>query len=140
VSGSGGRPLLNIPAVKDPAERISLTLGQDFRRQLIPAAGERAGLKLSGFVSRPEFTRSNASQMYVYVNGRFVKDYLLNHAVMTAYRRLIEPRRYPSWCSTWRSCRRCRRERPPARWVVRPQIYALSQRPGSVIGAGLGRG
>ncbi len=76
--------------MKDPAERISLTLGQDFRRQLIPAAGERGGVKLRGFVSRPEFTRSNASQMYVYVNGRFVKDYLLNHAVMTAYRRLIE--------------------------------------------------
>ena len=53
-------------------------------------------MKLSGFVSRPEFTRSNASQMYLYVNGRFVKDYLLNHAVMTAYRRLIEPRRYPA--------------------------------------------
>ena len=95
VSASG-RPLLNIPAVKDPAERISLTLGQDFRHQLVPVAGERGGLKLHGFVSRPEFTRSNASQMYIYVNGRFVKDYLLNHAVMTAYRRLIEARRYPS--------------------------------------------
>jgi DNA mismatch repair protein MutL len=34
--------------------------------------------------------------MYLYVNGRFVKDYLLNHAVMTAYRRLIEARRYPA--------------------------------------------
>jgi DNA mismatch repair protein MutL len=93
---AAGRPLLNIPAVKRLDERIALTLGQDFRRQLIPAVGERAGVKLSGFVSRPEFTRSNAAQMYVYVNGRFVKDYLLNHAVMTAYRRLIEPRRYPS--------------------------------------------
>ncbi len=95
VSASG-RPILNIPAVKDPAERISLTLGQDFRRQLVPVMGECGGVKLRGFVSRPEFTRSNASQMYVYVNNRFVKDYLLNHAVMTAYRRLIEARRYPS--------------------------------------------
>ena len=49
VSGSGGRPLLNIPAVKDPAERISLTLGQDFRHQLIPAAGERAGREAPRF-------------------------------------------------------------------------------------------
>jgi DNA mismatch repair protein MutL len=95
-ASASGRTLLNIPAVKDLAERISLTLGQDLRRQLIPATGERAGVRLHGFVSRPEFTRSNTSQMYVYVNGRFVKDYLLNHAVMTAYRRLIEARRYPS--------------------------------------------
>ena len=53
-------------------------------------------MRLKGLVSRPEFTRSSAAQMYLYVNGRFVKDYLLNHAVMTAYRRLIEARRYPA--------------------------------------------
>ncbi len=93
---AGGRTLMNVPAAKDLSERISLTLGQDFRSQLAPASGEREGATLKGFVSRPEFTRSNSSQIYLYVNGRFVKDYLLNHAVMTAYRRIIEPRRYPS--------------------------------------------
>ena len=93
---AGAKPILNIPAVQDPAERIALTLGQDFRRQLIPVAGEISGVRLEGFASRPEFTRSSAAQMYLYVNGRFVKDYLLNHAVMTAYRRLIEARRYPA--------------------------------------------
>ena len=92
----GGRLVLNIPAVPDLSERIALTLGQDFRGQLIPAAGESEGVRLQGFVSRPEFTRSGATQMYLYVNRRFVKDYLLNHAVMTAYRRLIEARRYPA--------------------------------------------
>jgi DNA mismatch repair protein MutL len=92
----GARPVLNIPAVQDLAERIALTLGQDFRGQLIQAVGESEGVRLQGFVSRPEFTRSGATQMYLYVNRRFVKDYLLNHAVMTAYRRLIEARRYPA--------------------------------------------
>ncbi|MCL5807595.1 MAG: DNA mismatch repair endonuclease MutL [Deltaproteobacteria bacterium] len=92
----GGRPVMNIPAVPDLSERIALTLGQDFRGQLIPVAGEREGVRLKGFISRPEFTRSGATQMYLYVNRRFVKDYLLNHAVMTAYRRLIEARRYPA--------------------------------------------
>jgi len=93
---AGTKSILNIPAVQDPAERIALTLGRDFRRQLIPAAGEIPGVRLSGFVSRPEFTRSSAAQIYLYVNGRFVKDHLPNHAVMTAYRRLIEARRYPA--------------------------------------------
>ncbi|MDP1989482.1 MAG: DNA mismatch repair endonuclease MutL [Syntrophales bacterium] len=92
----GGRPVLNIPAVPDLSERIALTLGQDLHGQLIPASGENEGVRLQGFVSRPEFTRSGATQMYLYVNRRFVKDYLLNHAVMTAYRRLIEARRYPA--------------------------------------------
>lgn len=93
---AGAKSLLNIPAAQDPAERIALTLGRDFRSQLIPAAGQIPGTRLKGFVSRPEFTRSSATQIYIYVNGRFVKDYLLNHAVMTAYRRLIEARRYPA--------------------------------------------
>jgi DNA mismatch repair protein MutL len=90
------RPLLNVPAARDLSERIALILGRDFRDQLVPVAGEGDGVKLGGFVSRPEFTRSGTAQMYLYVNGRFVKDYLLNHAVMTAYRRLIEPRRHPA--------------------------------------------
>ncbi len=93
---ASGKAVLNIPVAKDLAERIALTLGQDFRGQLIPVAGERAGVGLDGFVSRPEFTRSGAAQMYLYVNRRYVKDYLLNHAVMTAYRRVIEARRYPA--------------------------------------------
>jgi DNA mismatch repair protein MutL len=93
---AGGRTLMNVPAAKDLAERIALTLGRDFWGQLIPAAGKMDGVVLDGFVSRPEFTRSSAAQIYLYVNGRFVKDYLLNHAVMTAFRRIIEPRRYPA--------------------------------------------
>ena len=93
---AGGRTLMNVPAARDLAERIALTLGRDFWGQLVPAAGETEGAALNGFVSRPEFTRSSAAQIYLYVNGRFVKDYLLNHAVMTAFRRMIEPRRYPA--------------------------------------------
>ena len=93
---AGGKTLMSVPAARDPAERIALTLGRDFWGQLVPATGRREGAALEGFVSRPEFTRSNAHQIYIYVNGRFVKDYLLNHAVMTAFRRIIEPRRYPA--------------------------------------------
>jgi DNA mismatch repair protein MutL len=95
-ASAAGRPLLNIPAVGNLAERIALTLGRDFSGQLMPVTGEGGEVRLQGFASRPEFTRSNATQIYLYVNRRFVKDYLLNHAVMTAYRRLIEARRYPA--------------------------------------------
>jgi len=90
------RQLLSIPAVQDISERIALVLGPDFQSQMVPVAGQRDGATLRGFVSRPEFTRSGTAHIYLYANGRFVKDYLLNHAVMTAYRRLIEPRRYPA--------------------------------------------
>jgi len=92
---TNGKTTLNIPAARDLAERIALTMGTDFRNQLVEASKEKNGASVYGFVSLPEFTRSNGTQMYIYVNGRFVKDSFLSHAVMTAYRRLIEPRRYP---------------------------------------------
>jgi DNA mismatch repair protein MutL len=90
------KELLNIPATKDISERISLVLGTDYGGHMIPVKGTRESVMLTGFASKPEYSRSNAKQMYFYVNRRFVRDYLLNHAVMTAYRRLIEAKRYPA--------------------------------------------
>jgi DNA mismatch repair protein MutL len=92
---ANGKTTLNIPSARDLSERISLTMGGDFRSQLVEVSGGKNGATVYGFVSLPEFTRSNGTQMYIFVNGRFVKDFFLNHAVMTAYRRIIEPRRYP---------------------------------------------
>jgi DNA mismatch repair protein MutL len=90
------KELLNIPATGDISERISLVLGTDYGGHMIPVKGTRESVMLAGFASKPEYSRSNAKQMYFYVNRRFVRDYLLNHAVMTAYRRLIEAKRYPA--------------------------------------------
>ncbi len=95
-ASASGRMILNLPGVADPGERISLTLGRDLRGQLTAASGERAGLRLQGFVSRPDFTKSVSAQMYFFVNRRYVKDPLLSHATLTAYRRVIEARRYPA--------------------------------------------
>jgi DNA mismatch repair protein MutL len=90
------KELLNIPGTRDMSERISLVLGTDYADHMIPLKGSRESVMLTGFASKPEYSRSNSKQMYFYVNKRFVRDYLLNHAVMTAYRRLIEAKRYPA--------------------------------------------
>jgi len=91
-----GRELLNIPATDTISERVSLILGIDFMDHVLPVRGARDTITLTGFASKPEYSRSSTKQLYYYVNKRFVRDYLLNHAVMTAYRRLIEAKRYPS--------------------------------------------
>jgi DNA mismatch repair protein MutL len=90
------KELLNIPATRDISERVSLVLGTDYADHIISVKGTRESVMLTGFASKPEYSRSNAKQMYFFVNKRFVRDYLLNHAVMTAYRRLIEAKRYPA--------------------------------------------
>ena len=93
---SNGRTVFNIPRTREIAERISLILGMDFGQHMIPVKGEREGIHLHGFVSRPDFTRSSAKNIYIYVNGRYVRDHLIQHAVLNAFRSLIEPRKYPS--------------------------------------------
>lgn len=91
-----GREIFNIPAARDIFERVSLVLGTDFMDHMVSVKGVKGSITLTGLASKPEYTRSGAKHLYYYVNKRFVRDYLLNHAVMTAYRRLIEAKRYPA--------------------------------------------
>ncbi len=91
-----GRNVLNLPATREDLERLSLLMGDEAARNLLPLSGARAAAALTGYASRTAFTRADTKQIFFYVNGRFVRDPLLQHAVMTAYRRLIEARRYPA--------------------------------------------
>ncbi|NPU84178.1 MAG: DNA mismatch repair endonuclease MutL [Syntrophaceae bacterium] len=93
---ASGKDLLNLPATEDPAERSALVLGPDFTGEAVALSGSAGGSSLAGFISRPERTRSSTRQMLFFVNGRYVRDALLHRAVMTACRRRIEARRYPS--------------------------------------------
>lgn len=93
---ANGRDVLKIPATDDLSERMALILGMDVMDQLLPVQAARDDTRLQGFISSPPFTRSQGKHLYCFVNRRYIRDYLLNHAVMTAYRNLIEPRRYPA--------------------------------------------
>lgn len=90
-----GKTILSVPAARNDAERISLILGVDFIENSLPVSASFDQLRIRGFVSKPNITRSSNKQIYYYVNNRFIRDYLINHAVMTAYARIIEARRYP---------------------------------------------
>ena len=91
-----GMEIFNIPAARDIFERVSLVLWTEFMDHMVSVKGVKGSITLTGLASKPEYTRSGAKHLYYYVNKRFVRDYLLNHAVMTAYRRLIEAKRYPA--------------------------------------------
>ena len=96
VVTAGAKTLLEIPRTESLLERIVLTLGSDLRNHLVPVGEEAAGMRLSGYVTKPEFTRSTTRSLFVYVNGRYVKDALLSQAVLVAYRNLLEARKYPA--------------------------------------------
>ena len=90
------REVLNLPKTEDLYERISFVLGDDFKKNTLPVEATDENVRLAGLISKPSFTRSNTKGIFCYVNGRFVRDSLLNNAVLTPYRRLIEAKRFPS--------------------------------------------
>jgi len=96
VVTANGRTLLNIPRAETLAERVMSVLGDEIMHNSRPVEETRDCMTVSGFISAPHFTRSNTKGMLFHVNARPVRDGLLHNAVMSAYRRLIEPRRYPA--------------------------------------------
>ena len=58
----------------------------------VPSFGE---LRLHGFVSKPEIQKLNRNSIYVFVNGRLIRDRLVQHAITEAYRNILPPTVYP---------------------------------------------
>lgn len=74
------------------AERVRAALDG---AELATCAGERGPLRVEAFVSRPEKARAGAGWLWIFVNGRHVRDRTLARAVALAYGSVLEPGRYP---------------------------------------------
>jgi len=96
----GDRATFRAPPVGELAgdarlERLGAILGREFRANAIEINAEREGLRLSGFAGLPTYSRGNAQQQYLFVNGRPVKDRLLIGAVRGAYQDYLARNRHP---------------------------------------------
>src|SRR5262249_32441706 len=76
-------------------ERIGAFFGRDVRDQLYAVEATQGPCSLSGFIADPACERGNAKMQYLFVNGRWVRDRTLGHAVQEAYRGLVMTGRYP---------------------------------------------
>ncbi|WP_250450413.1 DNA mismatch repair endonuclease MutL [Caballeronia sp. ATUFL_M2_KS44] len=81
----------------DPQTRVAKILGEVFETSHLPL-DERAGpLAVYGCAGLPTASRGRADQQYFFVNGRFVRDKLLTHAVRAAYEDVLHGNRYPAY-------------------------------------------
>jgi DNA mismatch repair protein MutL len=122
---SAANAMLVAPPVAGYSERVYQVFGKETLDQLIPVASrqalERVGLpqpppwrrkeededgaevstklpgdmRIHGFVSKPEIQKLNRNSIFVFVNGRTIRDRLLQHALTEAYRNIIPPTVYP---------------------------------------------
>jgi DNA mismatch repair protein MutL len=76
-------------------QRAQTLLGPEVAGELIEFDSPERSLRLRGLLGRPSAGRANANWQYFFVNGRFVRDRFLSHALREAYRGLIDPGRYP---------------------------------------------
>src|SRR5271168_885084 len=103
--------LIPLAAVQ-PLERIGLPQPPPWRRaaETAPGSGDvedgasLAGapaphdfgeVRLHGFVSKPEIQKLNRNSIYIFVNGRLIRDRLIQHGVIEAYRNILAPTVYP---------------------------------------------
>jgi DNA mismatch repair protein MutL len=91
---SDGRELLRVQR-SDLKRRLAQVVGKDTSSHLFPVDSSDPQLSVSGFISGPSMVRSGMQAMYTYINGRFVRDKVVQHAVMQAYRGVIDRGRYP---------------------------------------------
>jgi DNA mismatch repair protein MutL len=78
-------------------ERIHAVLGEAFREAAIPVRVEAGSFRLRGLVARPTYSRGARDAQYSFVNGRYVRDKLLAHAVRQAYHDVLHHERHPAY-------------------------------------------
>ncbi|CAM3976330.1 DNA mismatch repair endonuclease MutL [Roseateles saccharophilus] len=78
-------------------QRIADVLGDDFVAESRAFAHSAGPLALTGRAGLPEAARSRADQQYVWVNGRYVRDKLISHAIRSAYEDVLHGQRQPSY-------------------------------------------
>ena len=95
---SDGRSVLHLPATQtgDPA-RLSQVCGKGLAEHSQWFELERDGLRLSGWLALPSFSRSQADMQYFFLNGRHIRDKTILHAVRLGYRDVLFHGRHPAY-------------------------------------------
>ena len=76
--------------------RLSAVLGNEFQDNALAIDSEREGIRLTGFAGLPTYSRGNAAHQYLFVNGRPVRDRLLQGALRGAYADYLARDRHPT--------------------------------------------
>lgn len=92
---SGGKVVYDLPPCGDWQTRIHDFFGSEISGALIPIESSEAGVRLSGYTVDPSVSRSHNRMQYLFLNGRYIRDKSLQHALSEAYRGLLMTGRFP---------------------------------------------
>ncbi len=89
------RVVYELPAAEKLLDRISLFFGADLAKQLIWVESEFETVRLWGYVGHPSQSKATRKGQYLFLNGRWIQDRSLGHALAEAYRGLLMVGRNP---------------------------------------------
>ena len=84
-----------LPATNRQIDRIGKFFGSQFSEQLIWVESEASGIRMWGYVGHPSLTKATRKSQYIFLNGRWIQDRTLQHALSEAYRGLVMVGRQP---------------------------------------------
>ena len=90
-----GRILKSWPAAADRLDRVADVLGAGLRGDLYPVGRQAEFGSVSGWVSDPKQFRSTSRGVFIFVNGRHVRDRVIQHALFAGYRQRLVKGQYP---------------------------------------------
>jgi DNA mismatch repair protein MutL len=90
-----GKEVYDVPASAALLDRLALFFGAEVRNQLYAVEASQGPVRLYGHIADPACERGNAKLQYLFVNGRWIRDRSLGHALQEAYRGLLMSGRYP---------------------------------------------
>ena len=89
------RLLHDLPPAQSWIERIAVFFGRELADSLIPIENQEGDVHLTGYVAHPHHSRGHQRMQYLLLNGRFIRDRSLQHALGEAYRGILLKGRYP---------------------------------------------
>ena len=87
-----GRQVQRLPVVTDDisrTRRVARVCGEQFVRESLAIDYHHAGMRIWGWMSAPTYSRQQTDLQYFYINGRIVRDRMLNHAIRLAYQHTL---------------------------------------------------
>ncbi len=93
---SDGRVIVDFTKTADLHNRICDIFESDVYRHLIKVDEKSGGARIYGYVTSPVYTTGSTKKFFTYINGRYVYDKVVNSAIISAYKSLIEDRKYPA--------------------------------------------
>ncbi len=94
------RQIHRLPAVKDDigrTRRVTQLCGEQFIRESLAIDYAHEGMRVWGWISTPEYSRQQTDLQYFYINGRVIRDRMINHAIRFAYQDVLPTGRQPAY-------------------------------------------